>query len=105
MGFPALIAAADRAVLNHLGGTVRYAPSVGPAVDVEGVFDASYLKATAGIAGVSGAGPAVFLLLADLPTDPEDDPSPTITVDGQAYKIREVEKDSHGGVVILLHKV
>ena len=79
MGWPALLAAADRAALQHLGGAVRYAPTAGAPVDVEGIFDATFVRADAGQAGVVTSGPAVFLRLADLPSDPEtDDPAITI---------------------------
>lgn len=104
MAFPALLAAADRAALQHLGGPVRYAPTVGDPVDVVGVFDAGYVLAEAGPAGVSSSAPGVFLLLADLPVDPELDPDPTVTVDGVAYQVREVKKDGLGGVVLLMHE-
>jgi hypothetical protein len=104
MAWPALLAAADRAVLQQLGGTVRYAPTAGQAVDVRGVFEAAYVRTEAGQAGVVSSGPAVFLRLADLPSDPEDD-SPTITVEGVEYSVREPQKDGQGGVLLLLHKV
>jgi hypothetical protein len=44
------------------------------------------------------------LRLADLPSDPEDD-SPTITVEGVEYSVREPQKDGQGGVLLLLHQV
>lgn len=103
MAFPALLAAADRAALQYLGGPVRYAPSAGAPVDVRGVFDAVYVKADAGQAGVMSSGPAVFLRLEDLPTDPEDDEA-TITVEGSTYRVREVQRDGQGGVLLLLHR-
>src|SRR5512133_3481279 len=105
MAFAAHIAAADRAVLQHLGedGLIRYAPSVGDAVDVKGVFDASYVQVNAGQAGVVSSGPAVFLMVADLPTNPEED-DPIITVAGVAYRVREPKSDGKGGVVLLLHE-
>ena len=79
---------ADRAALPHLGGPVRYAPSSGAPVDVSGIFDAAYVRADAGQAGVVSSGPAVFLRLSDLPTDPEED-EPTITVDGATFKVAD----------------
>lgn len=103
MAFPALLALADRATLQHLGGVVRYTPGTGAAVDVRGVFDAAYVKVDAGHAGVSSSGPAVFLRLEDLPSDPEDD-APGITVDGVGYVVREVQKDGLGGVLLHLHR-
>jgi hypothetical protein len=103
MDFAALVAQMDRAVLG-LGGTVRYAPRFGEAVDVTGVFDAAYVRADAGQAGVSSSTPAVFLRLDDLPADPADD-EPKITVGGVTYAVSEVRKDSQGGVVLFLHRV
>lgn len=94
---------ADRAVLHHLGGTVRYAPSVGAPVDVRGIFDAAYVRADVGQAGVASSGPAVFFRLADLPADPAAD-KPTLTVDGTTYKVAKVEKDGQGGVLLRLHR-
>ena len=103
MAWPELLAAVDRAALQHLGGAVRYTPNAGAPVDVEGVFDANYVRADAGQAGVVTSGPAVFLRLADLPSDPETD-EPTITVGGTTYRVREPQKDGQGGVVLLLHQ-
>lgn len=105
MTFPALLAAADRAALQHLGGPVRYTPSAGAPVDVRGIFDAAYVRADAGQAGVVSSGPAVFLLVADLPSDPGTDLAATVTVDGATYKIREPQKDGLGGVLLQLHLV
>lgn len=105
MAWPALLAAADRAALHHLGGAVRYAPSAGDPVDVRGIFDATYVRQDAGHAGVVSSGPAVFLRLADLPSDPTVDEGATITVDAVQYRIREPQKDGQGGVLLLLYQV
>jgi hypothetical protein len=106
--WPALVAAADRAALKHLGGsTVRYtpAPETGQApVDVQGLFEASFVRVDAGHAGAVSAGPAVFLRLEDLPTDPEED-EPTVTVGEVEYRVREPQKDGQGGVVLFLHRM
>ena len=96
------LATADRAVLQHLGGPVLYAPRGGDAVEVRGIFDRSYVRVDAGEPGISSRGPAVFLLLADLPSDPETD-EPTITVAGVSYRVTEAEPDGQGGVRLLLH--
>lgn len=106
MAFPELLAAADRAVLTHLGGTVRYQPQLGDAKDVLGVFDTAFLLVSGGTAGGPGVEsnqPAVFLLLADLPKDPDQD-DPLITVDGVVYRVRERQKDGKGGVVLFLRE-
>jgi hypothetical protein len=102
MDFAAHLSAADRATVGILGGPVLYSAAGGVAVEVRGIFDAAYVKTDAGQAGVGGSGPAVFLRLADLPGDPEDD-DPTVTVDGKAYRVREVQRDGLGGVLLLLH--
>ncbi len=102
MDWASHLAAADRAVLQQLGGPVLYAPTVGEPVEVRGIFDAAYIKTDAGEAGMVSSGPAVFLRLSDLPSDPEDD-EPTITIGGVAYRVREPQKDGAGGVLLLLH--
>lgn len=82
---------------------MNYAPSVGAAVDVTGIFDAAYVKVDAGQAGVSSVGPAVFLRLEDLPGNPLEDDA-TVTVGAVAYEIAEAKPDGQGGVLLLLHK-
>lgn len=101
MAWPTLLAAADRAALGILGGPVRYAPANGQPVDVVGIFDAAYVRAEVGDVAMVSSGPAVFLMLADLPSDPEVD-TPTITVGGVQYRVREPRKDGQGGVLLLL---
>jgi hypothetical protein len=104
MGFVAALAAADRAALTHLGGPVTYTPGGGPAVEVTGVFDAVYQRVEAGNPGVTSSGPAVFLRLADLPSDPEVDEDATVTVDGTTYTVSEPRPDGQGGVLLQLFK-
>lgn len=102
-GWAQHVASIDRAVMRHVGGTVMYAAGNGSAIPVPGVFDVSYVKVDAGTAGVGSVGPAVFLRLSDLPCDPEKD-DPTITAEGKAYRVREVQPDGQGGVLLLLHE-
>ncbi len=104
MGFSDLMAAADRAAREVLGETVTYAPSSGDPVEVRGIFDAAYVRVDAGQAGVSSSGPAVFLCLSDLPSDPTDDEA-VVTVGAVGYRIREAQPDGLGGVLLLLHRV
>lgn len=104
MAWPSLLAVADRAVLTHLGDAVRYAPSAGAPVDVRGVFSAAYIRSEVEGAAVVSSGPAVFLRLEDLPTDPELD-TPTITVNGKSYTVLEPKKDGEGGVLLMLNEV
>jgi hypothetical protein len=87
------------------GGAVTYAPGVGAAVTIRGVFDALYVKVDAGNTGVSSSGPAVFLTLSDLPSDPCDDLAARVTVAGTEYKVREAQPDGMGGVHLLLQEV
>lgn len=102
MGFSDLLAQADVAATQHLGGAVSYTTGLGATVSVQGIFDAAYVLVDAGQAGVSSCGPAVFLRLADLPSDAIDD-EPTITVDAVEYEVREAKPDGQGGVLLLLH--
>lgn len=105
MGFDAHLAVVDRHALAVLGGPVTYTPGLGAPASVTGIFDAVYQLADAGPQGVSSAGPAVFLMLADLPTDPQTDTAATVTVNGGTYKQAEVKKDGKGGVLIRLFEV
>lgn len=103
MGWPDHLERTDKAAREILGGDVLYAPLVGIPVTVFGIFEAkhSHSGGPGEIDVAAGWGPAVFLTLADLPTDPEVD-SPTITVAGVAYTVREARPDGQGGVLILL---
>ncbi len=106
MDFTAHIQRVDAVVTGApLGGPVTYTSGVGVAVNVRGVFDALYVKVDAGNTGVSSSGPAMFLRLADLPSDPSDDVAARVTVAGTEYKIREAEPDGLGGVRLLLQVV
>lgn len=103
MAFADLLAYVDRAALRHLGSAVGYKPEGGASVSVYGIFDAAYVKVDAGNAGVSSCGPAIFLKLADLPSDPSDD-NPEITVAGVAYQVKEAQPDGLGGVLLQLRR-
>lgn len=105
MNFRALLAAADVVILTQLGeeSLVTYTPSVGAPVNVRGIFDSAYVLVDAGEAGASSSGPAVFLKLAGLPSDPREDEA-HITVNGKVYTIRETKPDGADGVLILLYE-
>lgn len=105
MSFADLVAVADWNVRGHLGGSITYAPSVGVAVVVNGIFDASYVRVDLGQIGVASVGPAAFLRLSDLPSDPEVDKGATLVVAGVTYTPHEVQPDSMGSVLLLLHRV
>lgn len=73
-------------------------------MNVRGVFDSSYTRVDLGQPGVSSQGPAVFLRLEDLPSDPSTDTEATVAVAGVIYSIHEVKPDGvGGGVVLMLH--
>lgn len=106
MDFTAHIERVNATVIGGpTGGSVTYTPGAGAAVAVRGVFDALYVKVDAGNTGVSSSGPAVFLTLSDLPSDPSDDLSARVTVAGTEYKVREAQPDGVGGVHLLLQEV
>lgn len=104
MDFAAKLVIADRTARDHLGGLVTYTPGAGAAVQVQGIFDALYQRVDAGQPGVSSSGPAVFLTLADLPSNPVTDTAATVTVDGTTYTQAEAMPDGQGGVLIRLHE-
>jgi hypothetical protein len=104
MTFPSLLAAADRAALAHLGGSVHYVSASGVEADVLGVFDNADDNALVQGQEVISSGPRVFLRVADLPTDPaiETKGYPQLVVGGARYSTRDVRKDGQGGLVLLL---
>lgn len=106
MTFPSLIAAADRAALLHLGEAVRYLPFAREAVDVRGVFDNTDANVRVQGQEVVSSGPRLFLLLADLPVDPESESKgfPRLTIRGVQYATRDVQKDGVGGVTLSLNE-
>jgi hypothetical protein len=108
MAFADLVATVDRAVRDRLGGVaVVYAPKVGSppiaAVTVQGIYDEQTLLVDEGEAGAEMLGPAVFLRLEELPTDPEDD-DPAITVSGKTYRVRDRRRDGLGGIRLTLQQ-
>lgn len=105
--FAELVEATDRAAQTHLGGEdVVYQPAAGAAATVTGIFDAPHALAKGDPeAGVEVALPSVFLRLADLPTDPEDD-DPILTIRGVAYRVTgRPGPDGYGGIVLTLRRV
>lgn len=104
--FAELVELADRAALAALGGeAVTYDPAAAAPVVVTGIFDEQYVLAKGSAeAGVGTLGPAVFLLLEDLPTNPEDD-EPTLTIRAVNYRVIERRPDGMGGIVLALRRV
>lgn len=107
MGFADLMAVGDSVLRQKLGGVVTYTPTVGDAVEVDGIFTAPHTNVDLGEqgGGVSTVSPTVFLTLDDLPSDPKTDTTATVTVDGVTYSWHDVQPDGMGGVLLLLHKV
>lgn len=106
MGFADLVQRVDQQAGERLGGKVVYTPGVGEPVELDGIFDASYERLPiGGDTGVSSRSPAVFVRLALLTSDPETDRSARVTVADAEYRIHEVQPDSLGGVVLLLHRM
>jgi hypothetical protein len=108
MSFDELVAAADRIAMAVFGEPelVTYAPQVGDALEVTGIFDLQYVLAKGSAeAGVEALGPAVFLRLEDLPEDPTDESTePTLTIRGVVYIVTERRPDGLGGIVLELRK-
>lgn len=105
MAFADLVAAADRAAQEHLGGvTVLYQPEGEDAVEVPAMFDERHVIVQGGAhAGVEQVGPALFVRLEDLPVHPDED-EPLITIGEREYRVRERQPDGQGGVRLLLHR-
>lgn len=104
MAFLDLVTAADRAIQSHLGGDViTYQPEHEDAVEVIGLFDEQYVRVDSGNGDVEQAGPAVWLSLADLPVDPEED-NPLLTIKGKTYTVHERQADGFGSIRLLLHR-
>ncbi len=105
MSFADLLTTADVAVRRQLGEALTYTPAAGDPETVYGVFDAAYVRVDLGNPGVSSSGPAVFLTLDDLPSDPRDDTGATVTIGGVEYSTHEPQPDGMGGIRLLLHEV
>jgi hypothetical protein len=123
MGFAERVARVDRSVRRILGGepviyTIgggggAFSPAFSAAfagsptaheVVVTGIFDAAYVLQADQTAGVCATAPAVFLQIADLPTDPELD-DPILTIRGVDYRVDHPETAGMGSVVLILRKV
>lgn len=104
--FAALIENVDRDAQRLLGGEpVIYQPKGGTAVLITGIFDSVFVLAEGNAhAGVESRGPAVFLRLDDIPSDPELD-DPTLTIRGLNYRVVERMPDDVGGIVLVLRLI
>jgi hypothetical protein len=103
MAFSDHIARMDGHQLATFGESVAYAPSVGDPVTVTGIFDEAFALIDPATGTVESLAPAVWLRLADLPVDLEDD-DPTLTIRGRTYRPRQRERDGEGTVRMLLHR-
>lgn len=85
---------------------IIYQPASGPPVPVSGIFDdVPYVLAKGDAeAGVEALGPNVFLKLADLPVDPEED-EPTLIIGGVSYRVVERRSAGLGAIVLGLRRV
>lgn len=101
MAFADLLLIADRANLAVNGQPVAYAPAIGAPVTVNGIFENAYQRIELGNPGVTSTGPMVFVRLSDLPTDLEQD-TPILTINGQRYTVKEVQRDGQGGAKLML---
>lgn len=104
MTFADLLASADQAVRKNLGGEITYTPGVGDPVAIDGVFDAAFVLLDPQQPGVSSQGPALFVRVEDLPSDPEVDGDATVTINGVEYSPHTVKPDGLGGLYLLLHR-
>lgn len=106
-GFAALVARTDRNARAILGGEeMLYRPATGVPVPVTGIFDERYVLVDSGMdgAGVETVAPAVFLQLADLPSDPRED-SPILTIQGRDYQVVERKPAGMGSILLVLRLV
>lgn len=104
MSFGSDVASMDRSVIALLGDdeSVVYVASSGASVTVRGVFHDEHALLMDG--NVETTGPAVFLRLPDLPSDPDSD-DPTLTIRGRSYVPHRRQRDSLGGILLYLHRV
>lgn len=84
--------------------TVLYRPEGGAPITIAAIFHAEH--AEAGLAGgvpVTTTAPVLDVLLADLPVEPEE--GDTLTVSGTDYRVVDIRSDGMGGAKLLLHRV
>jgi hypothetical protein len=103
MAFADLVLGIDRAALAHLGGgDVVYQPAVGAPVTVKGIFSESLFDEAAFWSGQAPEqAPFVFLRIADLPVNPDED-DPTLTIAGREFCVRGRIADGLGGIRLFL---
>jgi hypothetical protein len=108
MGWADLIGRVNRVCVASFKEPTKalYSPSGDdfPAQEIDVIFDNGYLPGQVGEAGFVDLGPRVFVVLADLPTDPEAD-DPNITIGAVVYSVVKTERDGQGGAILRLQKV
>jgi hypothetical protein len=118
MDFAAATARMDRALDAHLGAVaVVYATAAGVSYSTTpsgatlvGIFDANHVQVARAEGQADSVGPAVSMLLADLPIDPKADVvagagGPTLTISGGTYRLRGFGDRDAGRIVLLLSRV
>ena len=103
-GWDDLAAMVGSAARDAFGTTVLYRPQVGDPVTITAIFHAEH--AEAGLAGgvpVTTTAPVLDVLLADLPAEPEE--GDTLTVTGTDYRVVDIRTDGMGGAKLILHRV
>lgn len=84
---------------------IIYQPEVGAPTVVNGIFDEQYvLDKGSAEAGVETRIPAVFVRLAALPADPDDD-DPILIIGSARYRVTERIPAGLGSIVLGLRKV
>ena len=103
-GWDDLAAMVGSAARDAFGTTVLYRPKVGDPDTIAAIFHAEH--AEAGLAGgvpVTTTAPVLDVLLADLPVEPEE--GDTLTVSGTDYRVVDIRSDGMGGAKLILHRV
>lgn len=103
MGWDADMQLVDRALQATWPEPAIYAPAVGMPVPVTGIFDEAYVRVDGDESTIGTVGPAILLVLADLPTDPELDAGPVLTIRGRTYRPRAFLRDGMGSIRLPLH--
>lgn len=95
-------------VMAVFGEPVLYQPSGGEPFTITGVFNEAYreLAAVGEAIPISGERPVLGVRLAEFVTgEPRQGDALTLTRTGEAYWVREVRKDGHGGARFILNAV
>ena len=103
-GWDDLAVVVGGAARDAFGTTVLYRPQVGDPVTITAIFHAEH--AEAGLAGgvpVTTTAPVLDVLLADLPAEPEE--GDTLTVTGTDHRVVDIRTDGMGGAKLILHRV